>query len=408
MIHSTHFPNGLRLITRSIPSIRSAAIGVWLVNGVRHQQPETNGYAHLLEHLLFKGTSKFDALGLAHRLDGFGGQVNAQTGRELTAFYGLVPGVDAARLLDLFIHMLLNPRFDKADVETERSVVMQEMASVAADPEQVIEEQAISRAWADHPLGWPLLGNQSVIEQAKLASLRDYLNELLQGNRLLIVAVGRVKHALLEAVCRLLVQLPAGAVPATVTPGFHPGSLTRHFPYSQSYCHWLLPIPAPRNSAYPALLVANHLLGGGTASRLFQKLREIHGLSYSVQTKLEFYSDTGLWQVGAVCDPVRTEQCRRIVSETLQQLRDEGPTKQELAGAKRHLFASLKLEQDSPLQCMERLAREALYRNYHPSEAEYRSWVRGVTAERVRQVLHTAWEQSLSVTWEPEADRSYS
>lgn len=147
VIHSTHFPNGLRLITRTLPGIRSAALGVWLVNGVRHQQPETNGYAHLLEHLLFKGTRELHGLDLAHRLDGFGGQVNAQTGRELTAFYGLVPSDDVAALLDLFIHMLLTPRFDDADVKTERSVILQEMAYVAADPEQAVEEYAISRAW---------------------------------------------------------------------------------------------------------------------------------------------------------------------------------------------------------------------------------------------------------------------
>jgi len=401
MIHNTHFPNGLRLITRTIPGIRSAAIGIWLVNGVRHQQPETNGYAHLLEHLLFKGTRKLDALELARQMDGLGGQINAQTGRELTAFYGLVPGDDVARLLDLFIHMLLSPRFDATNVETERSVVMQEIAYVAADPEQMIEEYAISRAWPDHPLGWPLLGNQAVIEQAESVSLRTYLNELLQGNRLLVIAVGCVKHALLEAVCRLLGQLPAGDTPATVPPVFNPGNLTEYSPYSQSYCHWLFPVPAPSDNAYPALLVANHLLGGGTASRLFQKLRETHGLSYSVQTQLEFYSDTGLWQIRTVCEPVHTEQCRRIVFETLQQLLSDGPTQQELTATKQHLFANLKLEQDSPLQCMERLAHEALYRNYHPSETEYRSWIRAVTADQVRHVLQTAWHQALHITWSP-------
>ncbi|NJN47590.1 MAG: insulinase family protein [Candidatus Competibacteraceae bacterium] len=403
MIHSTHFPNGLRLITRTLPGIRSAALGVWLVNGVRHQQPETNGYAHLLEHLLFKGTRELHGLDLAHRLDGFGGQVNAQTGRELTAFYGLVPSDDVAALLDLFIHMLLTPRFDDADVKTERSVILQEMAYVAADPEQAVEEYAISRAWDGHPLGWPLLGSQSVIEDAESASLRSYLQELLQGNRLVVVAVGRVKHALLEAVCRLPGQLPAGAAPATSLPVFNSGSWMEHYPYAQSYCHWLLPVPAPSDKGYPALLVANHLLGGGTASRLFQKLRESHGLSFAVQSQLEFYSDAGLWRIGAVCDPVRTKQCRQLVSDTLQQLLDEGPTQQELSRAKRHLFARLKLEQDNPHQYMERLAREALYRDYHPSEAEYRAWISDVSAEQIRQVLQSAWQQTLHVTWAPNA-----
>ncbi|MEZ5585198.1 MAG: pitrilysin family protein [Candidatus Competibacteraceae bacterium] len=402
MIHSTHFPNGLRLITQFTPSIRSAALGVWLINGVRHQRPETNGYAHLLEHLLFKGAGTLNALDLAHRLDQFGGQVNAQTGRELTAFYGLVPSDDVANLLDLLIHMLLTPRFDDTDVEMERSVVMQEMACVAADPAQAVEEYAIGRAWAKHPLGWPLLGEPSVIEQAQSASLRTYLAELLRGNRLVVVAVGRVKHAVLEAVCRLPSHLPAGDAPETIAPIFSPGSWTEHYPYTQSHCHWLLPVPAPSDSGYPALLVANHLLGGGTASRLFQKLRVAHGLSYDVQTRLEFYSDTGLWQIGAVCDPIRAEQCRQIVSETLQQLLDEGPTEQELSGAKRHLSANLILEQDNSLQCMGRLALEACYRDYHPSEAEYQAWIGDVGADQVRHVLQTAWQQAVQVVWSPE------
>lgn len=397
MITTSRLANGAHLITRVVPGACSAALGIWLVNGVRHQTPATDGYAHLLEHLLFKGAGRLDARSLARRLERLGGRSNAQTGRELTALYGQVPGPELPVLLELFIHMLLKPRFTDADLRTERRVIAQERA--AATPEEAQLEQALARAWAGHPLGWPMLGDREVIAGATAASVENYLGEVLQGSRLWVVAVGAVAHASLEAACRELGRLPVGNLPASVPPVFRPGQSTMRTGSDQAYLLWLLPVLAPSHPDYPALLVADRLLGGGVSSRLFRTVRERLGLAYVVHSCLEFYSDTGLWIIRAVCDALQAERCRRAVEEAIQELIDAGPGWEEREDTCGYLNASLMLEEDSLQQGMERLARESLYLGRHPEPAEYRTWVEAVSDAHVQGVLKAAWVRASYTLW---------
>ena len=171
MIETTQLPNGVRVITRQLPQRHSAALGVWLINGTRHEAEHESGYAHLLEHLLFKGTAELDAAALAQRFDAMGGQVNAFTGRELTAFHGLVPAADIPELLRIFIDMLRQPRFTDADLALEKQVVFQEMAMVDDSPEEALEERGIARAWRGHPMGRPVLGAREQLSRATAAGV---------------------------------------------------------------------------------------------------------------------------------------------------------------------------------------------------------------------------------------------
>lgn len=385
--------NGVRILSYPMAT-RSAAIGLWWLNGGRHQQAEQCGYAHLLEHLLFKGAAQYDAETLARRFEAMGGQINAHTGRELTALHGLVPAENAPELLDLFITLLLAPKFNEQDAALERNVVLQEMALIAGQPAERLEERGIALAWPGHPMGWPLLGRREVIEQASAKALREYWTAQLSGDRLYIVAAGAVDHAELARRCAPLAALPAGAPPGQAAPhhapGIHRGGKTE----GQRRLLWIMPAPAANHSDFPALLVANHLLAGGVSSRLFQELRERRGLTYDIRSRHEVYSDTGLWFIQTACDAKEAENCRRAVETALQQLIRFGPTPAELETAQRHLRAGLLIEADDPDSVMERLAHEAIYLKRHPTLLKRSEQLAAVTPAKVSELLKHAVERA--------------
>ncbi len=402
-INTARLTNGVTIISYTLPTAHSTSLGVWIFNGGRHQTPMQVGYAHLLEHVLFKGTGTHSALALARRFEAMGGQINAHTGRELTALHGLVPSQYMAELVQLFVGMLVNPRFDEQDLEIEREVVLQEVAMIADTPEEAIEETAVEQAWPEHPLGWPILGREAVIANATSAALHAYLRDLLTGGRLWVVAAGAVDHAALIQACAPLAHLPAGGVPPLSAPDFKTGHNRAQQDLAQSHLVWAMNAPAINDSArYPALVVANHLLGGGASSRLFQEIRERRGLAYSIQSRLDLYSDCGLWMIQTACEPERVDECRRAVEDTLQQLMRDGPAADELEISRDHLRASMLIAEDDTEECMERLAREAIYQQHHWSMEERLAQLTAVTPQDIKDVLTHAWAQTLHLEWSPE------
>jgi len=401
MLNTTTLDNGLRVTSLELPATRSAALGVWLINGTRHQLPGQSGYAHLLEHLLFKGTAECDALELSLRFDAMGGQINAHTGRELTAFHGLVPGDQLESLLGLLTGMLVESAFTDADLDVEREVVFQEMAMVEDTPEEAAEERAVEHAWGGHPMAEPILGRQTDLERTSAAAVRAYLADLLRGGRLLVAACGAVDHDRLLAACGPLARLPAGTAPQTPAPGFT--GFDRHETHdgAQSQLAWLLPVPPADHPDHVARVVANHLLGGGLSSRLFQELRERRGLVYNIQSRLELYSDAGLWQIQTGCEPRQQHTCREAVEETVDRLLKDGPKEAEVDHACAHLRADLLIESDDPDATMERLARELLYLGRVPPLEERLAQLDAVTAADVQRVLTDAWQQRACLTWGP-------
>lgn len=400
-IRTTRLANGVTITSRRLPAAHSAALGVWILNGGRHQSPAQAGYAHLLEHLLFKGCDGHDALALARRFEAMGGHVNAHTGRELTALHGLVPAQDMPELLDLFIAMLLTPRFNEDDLAVEREVVLQEMAMIEDTPEEAVEEAAVELAWPGHAIGWPILGRQTVIEQATAADMHTYLRGLLTGDRVVVVAAGAVDHAMLVETCVPLANLPPGVVSTLPAPRFASGRHRTRHDLAQSHLVWAMKTLPIGDEHYPSLLLANHLLGGGVSSRLFQEIRERRGLAYAIQSRLELYSDDGLWLVQTACEPERTKECRAAVEDILQRLMTSGPHADEVENSRSHLRSAMLIAEDDPEECMERLAREAIYLGRHLSMPERLAQLAGVTPPSVMTHLGQAWRNTLHLEWSP-------
>jgi predicted Zn-dependent peptidase len=395
MIKTSSLANGVSIVSKRLPGHHSVALGVWLLNGARHEAATKAGFAHFLEHLFFKGTAQLDGTQLALRLEAMGGQVNAHTGRELTALHGLVPKGDVAELLQIITAMLCQSRFDDDDVDLERQVILQEMAMVEDNPEEALEDRAMSLAWPEHPLGQPILGRPTVIERATAAALRDYMREHISGGRVWVVAAGDVEHDALVAACGDLAALPAGEVAVQTAPQFLPGVHPVTLDSKQSQLLWIMPIPPAGADNHYAHLVANHVLGGGVSSRLFQELRERRGLVYGIHSRLEYYSDGGTWSIHTACDPDHIDACRDIVARSLEQLLQEGLQPRELEIARRHLSAGLVIDEDHPDSIMERLAREAIYLRRHPDFSERMDRLNLVTSESACSVLAAAWTRRL-------------
>ena len=195
---------------------------------------------------------------------------------------------------------------------------------VEDNPEEALEDRAMSLAWPEHPLGQPILGRPEVIERAAAAALRDYMREHISGGRVWVVAAGDVEHDALVAACGELAALPAGEVAAQTPPQFIPGVHPVTLDSEQSQLLWIMPIPPAGADNHYAHLVANHVLGGGVSSRLFQELRERRGLVYGIHSRLEYYSDGGTWSIHTACDPDHIDACRDIVARSVEQLLQEG------------------------------------------------------------------------------------
>lgn len=400
-IQSQQFANGFTLITHVLPGARGAAIGLWLLNGSRHEAPKQHGYAHLLEHLFFKGAGERDAATIARLTDRWGGLVNAFTGRELTALHGLVPGAQAGALVELLVEMVLDPRFSDEDLKAEQGVIIQEMAGHADSPDEAVETRALELACGDNPMGRDILGTQACIEASSVRGLHRYRHQLLRGRRLALVAVGAIDPEALAAACAPLAALPEGRRPATTPPAFSHRDVEERHDSGQAHLVWVMPAPAAYGRDHAAGALCDHLLGGGASSRLFQQLRERQGLVYDVRSGIEAYADSGIWIIQTACRPRDLERCRRAVEAVLTELLEKGPQVAELDDAREHIGASLVLEYDHLEAHMERLAREYFYLGRHPTLSERLAEIEAVSTADVRGLLAGAWAARTLLVWRP-------
>jgi predicted Zn-dependent peptidase len=388
MLGLSTLSNGIQIISQYIPGIQSVALGIWLQHGSRHEAPHQAGYTHLLEHLLFQGTKQRSAIELATHFAAMGGQINAQTGRELTAIYGLVTADKADELFSLLLEVYLAPAFNEADVIHERQIVLQEMA-LSSDPEDAI----LAHIWPMNALARPITGYVKTLQNATAATLHDYWRENVQACRLSITAAGAVRHDDLLQRCTELVNFPNKAqVPKQQTPKFVPVShqIENLSSITQVQLTWVFPAPPFTSPLLPTYIIANHILAGSTASRLYQALRLDMPLVYGVQGRLESYTDTGLWWLQTVVPVQHLAICRQRVETVWQTLAATGPTSAELACTLAHLQARVQLEADDSQASMERLAREGIYLGEIRTPANYLAQLESV--RDIREIMQEAWK----------------
>jgi predicted Zn-dependent peptidase len=391
MIRRERLPSGLVLLTESMPHIRSVSLGVWLRSGSRHEPAPINGISHFIEHLLFKGTETRTARDIALAADSVGMQLDAFTSKEYTCFYAKVLDQHLPTAVDLLADIVQRPRFDAEELERERQVVLEEIRMVEDTPEELIYDLFSSHFYPGHPLGRPIQGTRQTVRRLDRQRLLRYFRGAYRPERMLIVAAGSLRHERLAPIVRRAFGSvePAGPVPRRATPSPRPrgGVVTRRKPELEQL-HLLLGMPAyPENFAGRyALFVLNAVLGGTMSSRLFQKIREERGLAYSVYSALNAFMDCGFLVIYAATGPDRGAEVLELALAELRDLRERGPSEEELRVAKQHLKGSLMLALESSSSRMSSLARQQMYFGRTASMEETLRKVDGVSAQAVQRI----------------------
>ncbi|WP_224815556.1 pitrilysin family protein [Hasllibacter sp. MH4015] len=371
--------NGLRIVTEHMPGLESAALGLWVSAGGRHERVEQNGIAHFLEHMAFKGTKRRSALQIAEEIEDVGGYINAYTSREVTAYYARVLKQDVALALDLIGDIVLNPVFDPKEIEIERGVILQEIGQAADTPDDIIFDWLQEVAYPEQPLGRTILGPAERVQAFGRADFDRFVGENYGPEQLILSAAGAVDHAeivrLAEATFGHLTPV-SGTVPM---PGQFAGGEHRVVKGLEQ-AHFTLALEAPgyrSDDIYTAQIFAT-ALGGGMSSRLFQEIREKRGLCYTIYSQVGSYDDTGLLTIYA---GTSAEDLPELVGLTVDELRRsaETMTEAELARARAQMKAGLLMGLESPSARAERLARLVAIWNRVPPLEETVARVDAVT-----------------------------
>ena len=393
----TVLPGGLRVITEHLPSVRSAAFGIWAGVGSCDEDLAHAGATHYLEHLLFKGTGRRTALEISAALDAVGGELNAFTGKEYTCYYARVLDVDLPLAIDVLSDMVTGSLIEPKDVDAERGVILEEIAMNDDDPADTVHEAFAVQLFGDTPLGRPILGTAGSINAITREQISGHYRARYTPPSLVVAAAGSVKH---EAVVASVREAFGGALAAPAAPA-QPrlGGLGEALPGGAGRgvrlvsrgieqanlvlgCEGL----SRNDDRRFALGVLNAALGGGMSSRLFQEVREKRGLAYSVYSFASQHAETGLWGVYVGCLPAKADEVLAICQDEIAKAVTSGLTDAELERGKGQLRGSIVLGLEDPSSRMSRLGKaELVYPRLEPVE-EILDSIEAVTHDDVRRV----------------------
>mgnify|MGYP002713099235 CR=1 FL=1 len=376
--------NGLTVITEAMGHVETAALGVWADVGSRHEAAHEHGISHLLEHMAFKGTSRRTARQIAEEIECVGGELNAATSGENTAYYARVLKEDVGLAVDILGDILEHSTFDPHELEREQQVVVQEIGAAHDTPDDLVFDLFLEAAYPDQPLGRSILGTPETVRAFTSQNLRDYLRGQYRGPGMVLSAAGAVDHA---AVCDFAAQhlsaMPAeqNAEPQRAVYGGGEKRVERDLEQAQL----AVGVAGPSyfdDDFYAARLLAT-ILGGGMSSRLFQEVREVRGLCYSVTAFHWPYHDTGVFGVYAATGEKELAELTPVIAGELRRAADD-ISAEELARARQQVKASLLMSLELPSVRAERMARHMmLYGRVIPVEEMLRE-VNAVQVEHVR------------------------
>ena len=349
--------NGFRIVTEHMPGLKSAAIGVWVTAGGRHERLEQNGIAHFLEHMAFKGTSRRSALQIAEAIEDVGGYINAYTSREVTAYYARVLENDVALALDVIADIVLNPVFDPVEIEIERGVILQEIGQAFDTPDDIIFDWLQEESYRDQPLGRTILGPSDRVRAFSRDDLRAFVNEHYGPGQMILSAAGAVDHDTLVALAeRYFGQMEAKPARDADPARFTGGEARR--PKALEQAHFALAFESPGyrdNDIYTAQIYSS-ALGGGMSSRLFQEVRERRGLCYTIFAQTGAYADTGTTTIYAGTSGAQIADLAHITIDEMKRAADT-MSPEEVARARAQMKAGMLMGLESPSNRAERLAR---------------------------------------------------
>ena len=359
-VNITRLSNGLLVATDRMESVETVSLGVWVGAGTRNERPEVNGIAHMLEHMAFKGTKRRSAQAIAEEIEAVGGQINAYTSREQTAYYAKVLAGDTSLAVDILGDILQNSTFEPAELERERTVVLQEIGQAKDTPDDIIFDHFQAAAFPDQPMGRAVLGTADIIRHLKRPALFDYMGAEYGAGRMVLAAAGRLEHeAIVELAERAFGSLRGADAKRPELALYKGGDLREERDLEQ--LHIVLGfkgIALDDPDFYPSSALST-LLGGGMSSRLFQEVREKRGLAYSIYAFGASYSDAGIFGVYAGTSENDAQELVSVIAGEMRAVAGK-VTSAELSRARAQLKASTLMALESTGARCERLAQNLM------------------------------------------------
>jgi predicted Zn-dependent peptidase len=422
-VRRTVLPNGLRILTEAVPAMRSVSFGIWVGVGSRDETKSLSGVSHFLEHLLFKGTRRRSALEISSAIEAVGGETNAFTTKEYTCYYARVLDADLPLAIDVMCDLVVDSVVTESDVETERAVILEEIAMHDDEPGEEVHDLFIESMYGEHPLGRLISGTSDTISAMSRRQILNFYQRRYTPPSMVIAAAGNLDHG---QVIRQVKEAFARSERAadkheprprrgvdrltTTAPRLRRGRL-RVQDKDTEQAHLVLggPALARDDQRRFALSVLNNAVGGGMSSRLFQEIRERRGLAYSVYSYTSQYADSGIFGVYAGCAPGKVDEVLALAREELARVAEHGITDEEIARGKGMFKGSMVLGLEDTGSRMSRLGKGELLYDDLLTVDQVLATVDAVTPDEVREVaaLVLGGQPSLAVIG-PFADHDFS
>lgn len=386
--------SGVRVLTESVPGVRSISLGIWIDSGSRDEAAGERGLTHFLEHLIFKGTPSMGARQISEAFDNMGADINAVTGKEHSSVYSRVIDEYLPRAVEIIMDMIENPLLDPKEIDSERQVVLEEIAMHADSPDELVHDYLAKIMWGDHPLGHMVLGESGVIRTVHQDSLDAYHGERYVATRTVVAAAGAVDH---RQICGLIsdkigllpVGEPAVRDDALSTP-FSANQIIKKETEQAHICMGSKGLPRAHPDRF-ALAVMDNILGGSMSSRLFQHIREERGLAYSIYSYNGMF--IGMGMVGIYCGthPSQAQKVINLIEDELVKVRMSGFTSREMDRSKNHIKGSLIISNEDSGSRMSRIAKAELSGREHLTIDEIVERVERVSLEDLDRVFEESW-----------------
>src|SRR5256714_3528962 len=384
-VRRTELANGIRVLTDRMPEVRSVSIGYWVGAGSRDEPPGLEGATHFLEHLLFKGTESRSARDIAEAMDAVGGELNAYTTKEYTAYYARVLDADLPLAVDILSDITRHPAFPPEEVEAERKVILEEIRMRDDTPDDLVGDVFYETLWPTHPLGRAVLGSYQSIDVITRDGIAEYFSDYYRPENLVVAAAGNLDHDELVARMEAAFEGAAGGRQLHHSPPDQVEPRVTVVPRESEQAHLVFGTEGLSRTDPDryALGVLTHIVGGGMSSRLFQEVRERRGLAYSVYAYRSPYRETGAFAVYCGTSPRTATEVLEIVEGEFDDLAANGVTAEELERAKGHVRGSMALSLEDSGSRMTRIGRYELVDGENLTVDEVGAQVDAVTGEDV-------------------------
>ena len=385
----TTLENGVRVITETIPSVRSISVGVWIFAGSRDEAPAESGISHFIEHMVFKGTDKRRMHHIAQRMEAVGGYLNAFTSKEYTCYYARALDEHLERSIDTVCDLVLSPNFPEKELEKEKDVVLEEMKMYEDNPEDLIFDKFEAVIYDHHELGRPIIGYPETVTAFSRDQLVNYIENKYAPNRIVLAVAGNARHEDVVKFARKAFSAAArGRKSFHRTPanGYVPQHLEESKPIQQAHLVLGTRGLGIQSEDRVVLSVLNTILGGGMSSRLNQNIREKYGYCYNVYSFLNMHSDTGDFGVYMGTDANKIDRAKKLIFRELEKLVEKPVSRRTLSQAKSQVKGSVMLGLESMSNRMMRIGRQELYFERYITLDEINQDVDAVTEADVQRL----------------------